>query len=135
VDYICNDDPRVNDELLRSLPHGSMVINATGRGKDSAGSPITDEGLFPMNGIAWELNYRGELDFLQQARRQAERRNVSVHDGWEYFVFGWTAVIEQVLHLNLTDDRLREMSQIAKAFAPVNLPPSNPELASVDWES
>ncbi|HEX7263355.1 MAG TPA: shikimate dehydrogenase, partial [Candidatus Dormibacteraeota bacterium] len=29
VDYIENTDPRVNDRLVRDLPAGSMVINAT----------------------------------------------------------------------------------------------------------
>ena len=54
------------------LPPASLVINATGMGKDLPGSPITDRGLFPMRGIAWELNYRGELQFLHQALAQRE---------------------------------------------------------------
>jgi len=42
----------------------SIVINATGMGKDTTDSPIINEGLFPKHGIAWEFNYRGELDFM-----------------------------------------------------------------------
>jgi len=115
VEYVCSADPVANDELVSLLPAGSLVINATGRGKDSPGSPITDAAVFPEGGIAWELNYRGELDFLHQAWRQVEPRGLAVHDGWEYFVFGWTAVLDEVFKLSLTDGQLRELSTIAKA--------------------
>ena len=58
----------------RGCPEHSVVINATGMGKDTPGSPITEAGLFPRHGIAWEFNYRGELDFLHQALAQVETR-------------------------------------------------------------
>ena len=47
-----------------------MVVNATGLGKDSPGSPISDAATFPNGGIAWDFNYRGELLFLEQALSQ-----------------------------------------------------------------
>ena len=47
VEYICNQDPLVNDAIMAGLPEDSIVINATGMGKDTPGSPITDAGLFP----------------------------------------------------------------------------------------
>ncbi len=102
VEYIHNADPTANDRLMAALPDHSIVINATGMGKDSPGSPITDAGVFPRRGIAWEFNYRGELDFLHQAERQAERRELTVEDGWIYFVHGWSQVVAQVLHVDLT---------------------------------
>lgn len=68
-EYVLNADPAVNDELMARLPPGSMVINATGMGKDLPGSPVTDHAVWPVNGLVWELNYRGELDFLHQAKR------------------------------------------------------------------
>lgn len=71
VEYILNTDSHRNDALLATLPEGSLVINATGMGKDRPGSPLTDGGLFPLHSVAWDLNYRGELDFLRQARAQA----------------------------------------------------------------
>jgi shikimate dehydrogenase len=71
-------------------------------GKDTPGSPITDQGLFPLNGVAWEFNYRGELDFLHQALAQEQSRKLKVEDGWLYFVHGWTQVVAQVLHIDLT---------------------------------
>jgi shikimate 5-dehydrogenase len=76
-EYVLNEDPAQNDRIMASLPPGSMVINATGMGKDRPGSPITDAGLFPADGLVWELNYRGALDFLHQARRQAHSRNLT----------------------------------------------------------
>ena len=44
-----------------------VVILATGLGKDAPGSPVTARARFPDQGIVWELNYRGELIFLEQA--------------------------------------------------------------------
>ena len=51
---------------MASLVPGWMVVNATGMGKDIPGSAVTDKGLFAEHGIAWELDYRGELDFKRQ---------------------------------------------------------------------
>ena len=112
-EYILNQDPAVNDRIMASLPPGSMVINATGMGKDRPGSPITDDGLFPEYGIAWELNYRGELDFMHQALRQAESRHVKVEDGWVYFLHGWSQVIAEVFHLTLTPELFAELDRAA----------------------
>ena len=103
-EYICNQDPVVNDQIMEKMPEGSLVINATGMGKDSPGSPITWSGQFPKSGIAWEFNYRGELDFLHQAEAQKETRNLFIEDGWLYFVHGWTQVVAQVLHVDLTPE-------------------------------
>jgi shikimate 5-dehydrogenase len=100
--YVKNEDPERNDALMASLPDGSVVINATGMGKDRPGSPITDAGLFPAHGVAWELNYRGELDFMHQAERQRAGRDLQIEDGWVYFLHGWTQVVAQVFHLDLT---------------------------------
>ena len=106
VKTILNDDPQVNDRLMTALPAGSLIINATGLGKDRPGSPITTDGVFPERGIAWELNYRGELDFLKQARAQAPLRRLSVHDGWRYFYYGWSAVISEVFHIQFAPEQL-----------------------------
>ena len=113
VEYILNGDPRRNDEIMARLPAGSIVINATGMGKDIPGSPLTDEGLFPENGIAWEFNYRGDLDFMHQALKQRQSRNVRVEDGWVYFLHGWSQVIAQVLHIELTDELFAQLDKAA----------------------
>jgi shikimate dehydrogenase len=114
--YLLNEDPVKNDEIMASLPPGSMVINATGMGKDRPGSPVTDNGLFPVNGLVWELNYRGELDFLHQAERQAESRNLTVEDGWVYFLHGWSQVIAEAFHLDLTPELFAELDDAASTI-------------------
>ena len=115
ITYIHNADAARNDSIMADLPDGSIVINATGMGKDTPGSPITDRGLFPRHGIAWEFNYRGELDFLHQAERQRSSRDVYVEDGWVYFVHGWTQVVAQVLHVALTPELFDELNRAAAA--------------------
>jgi shikimate 5-dehydrogenase len=85
-----------NDRAIASISPGALVINATGLGKDAPGSPLTDAALFPQRAIAWDLNYRGNLVFLDQAHSQAGRSQLTVVDGWEYFIHGWTQVIAEV---------------------------------------
>ena len=113
VNYVHNSDPVRNDALMVSMPDHSIIINATGMGKDTPGSPITYAGLFPKHAIVWEFNYRGELDFMHQAMAQIESRQVKVEDGWVYFVHGWTQVIAQVLHINLTKELFNRLKKIA----------------------
>jgi shikimate dehydrogenase len=102
----------------RMLPPASVVINATGMGKVLPGSPITDAGNFPINGVAWELNYRGELQFMHQALAQREKRNLTVEDGWVYFLHGWTQVIARALHIQLDEATFNRLAVIAKVIRP-----------------
>jgi shikimate dehydrogenase len=129
-EYHCQQDPRRNDELMQALPPGSLVINATGMGKDLPGSPITDAGRFPINGIAWELNYRGELQFLNQALAQREERNLAVEDGWVYFLHGWTQVIAQVLHIQFDEPTFSRLAALAESIRPASRVPA--EVAARD---
>ena len=115
-EYVENSDPAVNDRLMAALPPGSLVINATGMGKDTPGSPITDAGLFPQDGIAWELNYRGELDFLHQAERQIEQRRLTVIDGWYYFLAGWSMILGQIFDVEMTPALFSELRATAQAL-------------------
>jgi shikimate 5-dehydrogenase len=115
-EYLLNADPRFNDQVMARMPEGSIVINATGMGKDVPGSPISDHGLFPVNSIAWELNYRGELDFMHQALAQQERRQVRVEDGWVYFIHGWTQVIAQVYHVDIDEARFERLKELADSI-------------------
>jgi shikimate 5-dehydrogenase len=115
VDYVLAERPQRNDREMSALRSGSLVINATGLGKDAPGSPITDTGVFPDRGIAWDLNYRGELVFLDQARRQAEARRLKIEDGWSYFLHGWMLVIAEVFDVAIptSGPEFAEMSRIA----------------------
>jgi shikimate 5-dehydrogenase len=115
IEYIQNSDPAVNDGIMEKFPPHSIIINATGMGKDTPGSPITWEGKFPLNSIAWEFNYRGELDFMHQALAQVESRKVVVEDGWLYFVHGWTQVVAQVLHFDLTPELFDKLNVAASS--------------------
>jgi shikimate 5-dehydrogenase len=113
IEYICNSAPLVNDKIMEKFPPYSVIINATGMGKDTPGSPLTWNGIFPMNSVAWEFNYRGELDFLHQSLAQVENRKVKVEDGWLYFVHGWTQVVAQVLHFDLTSFLFDQLNEAA----------------------
>lgn len=115
IAYIHNGDPVRNDEIMATMPDGSIVINATGMGKDVPGSPVTDAALFPMHGVAWEFNYRGELMFMRQALSQSDTRDVRVEDGWVYFLHGWSQVIAQALHVQLTDALFARLDEAASA--------------------
>ena len=87
--------------IVNSLKPGSIVVNATGLGKDAPGSPLTDAAIFPENGMAWDFNYRGELVFMDQAKAQQKSRNLHIEDGWIYFIHGWTRVIAEVFHIDI----------------------------------
>jgi shikimate dehydrogenase len=98
------------------MPPGSVIVNATGMGKDVPGSPVTDRARFPERCVVWELNYRGELDFLRQARRQERARDLTVEDGWLYFLHGWSEAIAEVFHVELTPERFESLSAEAEAI-------------------
>jgi shikimate 5-dehydrogenase len=87
------------DDLVNSASPGSLIVNATGMGKDRPGSPITSGAQFPSRAVVWELNYRGDLQFLDQALRQAQRSQLQVHDGWQLFCHGWAAGLTVVFDL------------------------------------
>ena len=108
-------EPEFNDRLLEELPAGSLVVNATGLGKDAPGSPLTSAATFPQAGFVWEFNYRGDLEFLTQARAQAEARQLTVEDGWIYFLHGWTRVIAEVFDIEIptAGDQFERLSEIA----------------------
>lgn len=112
--YYVTPDPGQNDVILKRLPAHSLVINATGLGKDRPGSPLLDGSLFPENAYVWEINYRGDLRFMHQALEQKDERNLIVEDGWMYFIFGWTQVMAEVFHREIAGDTLQQLSEIAK---------------------
>lgn len=119
VEYALAPRPEDNDAILAGMKPGSLVINATGLGKDAPGSPLTDAARFPERAIVWELNYRGNLVFLGQARAQAEARGLQIEDGWTYFIHGWTQVIAEVFEIDLptSGPGFQEISAIAARAA------------------
>ncbi|WP_306256725.1 shikimate dehydrogenase [Pararhizobium sp. IMCC21322] len=117
VEYVLATSPDHNDEILHGLKPGSLVINATGLGKDAPGSPLSNAARFPENSIVWDLNYRGELVFLDQARAQASANQISIEDGWSYFIHGWTQVIGEVFHISIptSGPEFDKIAEIASA--------------------
>jgi shikimate 5-dehydrogenase len=98
IAYVHSPAPEDNDAVMRKLSPRSLVVNATGLGKDGPGSPITDDARFPAEGFAWDFNYRGDLLFLRQAEARAKPLKLHVEDGWLYFIYGWLSVIGDVFH-------------------------------------
>lgn len=111
--YHLSESARDNDRLLRGLSPGSLVINATGLGKDRPGSPLSPEAQFPQDGLVWELNYRGARDFMRAAEAQADARSLIVEDGWKYFLHGWSEVIAEVFDLELDSETFARLSKAA----------------------
>ncbi|WP_020618063.1 shikimate dehydrogenase family protein [Paenibacillus daejeonensis] len=105
--------PEDNDRVLHEIPPHSLIINATGLGKDRPGSPLSDDALFPADSLVWELNYRGDLKFMHQARSQQATRGLHVEDGWVYFLHGWTQVIQDVFQLTIDEPTFRQLEDIA----------------------
>ncbi len=115
IEYFHCPNSEDNDEVVEALPDGSLVANATGLGKDAAGSPLTVAAQFPANGFAWDFNYRGDLLFLDQARKKQNEKNLTIEDGWVYFINGWTSVISEVFGRKLptSGPGFDELSRIA----------------------
>lgn len=114
-EYVLNPTPADNDKTLASLKPYSLIVNATGLGKDGPGSPLSDQCSFPQDSLVWEINYRGDLVFKDQAERQALEKNLHIEDGWVYFIHGWTQVIAEVFHIEIKGEMLEKLSDIAKA--------------------
>jgi shikimate 5-dehydrogenase len=115
IQYHHTPEPEQADAILGKMKPGSLVINATGLGKDAPGSPLTDAAQWPIKGIVWDFNYRGDLLFLAQARARQQERQLQIEDGWVYFLHGWTRVIAEVFHIEIPTSGpvFEEISRIA----------------------
>jgi shikimate 5-dehydrogenase len=96
-------------DLFKILPPSSLIVNATGMGKDRPGCPISEHARFPDECIAWDFNYRGNLKFLDYARQQGVR----AVDGWDYFLHGWTQIMSRVFGFPLTPALFDVMAKAA----------------------
>ncbi|MFB2596400.1 shikimate dehydrogenase [Herbiconiux sp. P17] len=124
LEYVEAADPSLNDRVVDGAREASVVVNATGLGKDRPGSPLTDAVVFPSRAVAWDFNYRGDLVFLDQARAQDPARDVRVVDGWFYFLHGWTRVIADVFHLDIPTHgpEFERLSEIARTAGKKGIP-------------
>lgn len=115
-EYYLTPEPGQNDAVMHKMPKGSLIINATGLGKDRPGSPLTDDAKFPQGALVWEINYRGDLRFMHQGLEQKAERSLYVEDGWMYFIYGWTSVIAEVFDLKIEGALLKECDCVAAKF-------------------
>jgi shikimate dehydrogenase len=98
--------------LTAALPTGSLVINATGLGKDRPGSPLPLGTGFPERTVAWDLNYRGDLAFLEQARTAGAR----TAGGWDYFLAGWAGTLTAIARVPFTVGLLDAFTAAAESY-------------------
>lgn len=115
-EYYLTPEAEQNDAVLAGIKENSIIVNATGLGKDRPGSPLTDNAVFPKKSFVWEINYRGDLRFMYQALEQQEKQQLTVIDGWKYFIYGWTAVISEVFHIPIEGETLAKCDEIASSF-------------------
>ncbi len=117
IEYLLCPEPGDNDTAVNGLPAGSLVVNATGLGKDAPGSPVTDTVSFPNDGYLWDFNYRGDLHFRTQAYAQRPYKHLEFEDGWTYFVHGWLHVIADVFDIEAPSagPEFEKLSDIALA--------------------
>lgn len=103
------------DAAVGAAPPGTLIVNATGLGKDRPGSPVTDHVDFPPGATVWELNYRGDLAMLRRAR---SRPDVVAHDGWALFCHGWAAALGPILDLPDEVATARRFAELAAHLRP-----------------
>lgn len=113
IRFVLASDPQVTRDLLAALPDSSLVVNASGLGKDRPGSPVPEGAPFPRGAFVWEFNYRGSLEFLAQAREQEAASDLVVVDGWRYFIHGWSQVIADVFDVDLTEKLVERLADAA----------------------
>jgi shikimate dehydrogenase len=98
---------------LGPLPDRSLIVNATGLGKDRPGSPVRLPAPWPSGAHVWDLNYRGRLLMLEDARAAAAQRRLTVHNGWLLFINGWAEALAAILGQPIQDEKRRTMDQLA----------------------
>ncbi|MFI5893584.1 shikimate dehydrogenase family protein [Actinoplanes sp. NPDC051513] len=108
------------DALVTGGLPGSLVVNATGLGKDLPGSPLSATVRFPEAAVVWDLNYRGDLALLRQAR---QRGDLVAHDGWQLFCHGWAAALGPILDLPDEVATARRFAALAQPLRPAGPSP------------
>ena len=110
--------PPDNAKLLGELPDASVIVNATGLGKDAPGSPLSRRAILPRRGIVWDFNHRGEPDFLVTAASQAATRDARVFDGWLLFLHGWAEALSPLVAAPVDDATFGRLAHAAAAIGP-----------------
>ncbi|WP_189765881.1 hypothetical protein [Streptomyces xanthochromogenes] len=95
-----------NDSLVAEAPPGTLLVNATGLGKDTPGSPLADTTPLPARSLFWELNYRGQRPLLARAQATTGSTGGRAVDGWDFFVRSWFEALKTILETNWGRDEL-----------------------------
>jgi len=69
--------------------------------------------VFPHGGVVWDFNYRGSLEFLHQAAAQQADRDLTLEDGWRYFIHGWSQVVADVFDISMPPETVAELARVA----------------------
>lgn len=108
-------DSNTCSSLVNELSPASLIVNASGVGKDLPGSPCSDDVAFPARSIVWDFNYRGSLDFLRQAREQEAGSSLLIEDGMMYFSAGWSVVLTSVAGVPWRPELVEAFNALYKA--------------------
>jgi shikimate 5-dehydrogenase len=116
VELRLSEDRAVTGAELAEAAPGSLIVNATGLGKDRPGAPIALPAQWPPDAVVWDLNYRGQLLFLRDAEAQKSARGLRVHDGWALFLHGWTEALGELIGRAITPGELARMGRAAERY-------------------
>jgi shikimate 5-dehydrogenase len=110
-----NNQSTFADEFIQHLTSPTLIVNATGMGKDAVGSPLSKTSMYPIGSTLWDFNYRGDLQFLENARAFSEQFKLSFSTGWYYFICGWYQVMTRVFNVKRNADLLAAFERIAES--------------------
>ncbi|WP_158691059.1 hypothetical protein [Streptomyces sp. 351MFTsu5.1] len=93
-----------HSEFIENMNFGSIIVNASGSGKDWPGNPLSSAVKFPRGAVLWDLNYRflpqSEPTFLETGLRQAASRQLRLLDGWNLFLWSWAVALNALFDLH-----------------------------------
>lgn len=110
--HLSDGSIRLSD--LPDLPARSLIINATGLGKDRPGTPLELPAVWPEQAHVWDLNYRGDLPMLSDAERALGDLQIHVHNGWALFIHGWAESLSQILCRTIAGSLRQRMDELAR---------------------
>ena len=116
IDYRAGPDPGHQRRGGRGgLRPGSVVVNATGLGKDRPGLTTDRRRRFPTGRSPGTSTTAATWSSSTRPSVQAVRPGLQVEDGWVYFIHGWTRVIAEVFHIDIptSGPEFDQLSQIA----------------------
>lgn len=66
--------------------------------------------------MVWELNYRGERQFMADAAARRRKSTCRWRTAGTYFIHGWTQVIAEVFHIDITGERFACCERLARGM-------------------